>query len=397
MEYNLRHLRIFLTAAEQASLSRAAELCHLSQPAVTQAIAKLERRTGVALLERTPQGVFPSDLGQVFLRRVERALAYLDRAVARLNRRLELTATMSQLRALVAVRDAENFSLAARQLSIAQPTVHRAVRQLEEGARCALFEHTPRGTIVTRAGADLADAARLVFAELAQAEMELAEALGRETGRIVIGAMPLSRSYILPRALVRLRESLPNLRILVVDGPYADLLKGLRRGEIDFLIGALRDPVPIDDVTQTVLFHDSLVFVARPGHPLAGREQIALSELAGFPWVVMQHGTPIRRHFDRTFAALGAGAPRSIIESGSIILMRQLLLASDHLGCISRLQAEAEIAQGLLARLRFDVEGSSRPIGVTTRASWIPTPSQNALLRLLFDIEPEPGAPLMPR
>jgi DNA-binding transcriptional LysR family regulator len=188
--------------------------------------------------------------------------------------------------------------------------------------------------------------------------------------------------------------SLPNLRILVVDGPYADLLKGLRRGEIDFLIGALRDPVPIDDITQTVLFHDSLVFVARPGHPLAGRGQIALSELAGFPWVVMQQGTPIRRHFDRTFAALGAGAPRSIIESGSIILMRQLLLASDHLGCISRLQAEAEIAQGLLARLHFDVEGSSRPIGVTTRASWIPTPSQNALLRLLFDIEPEPGAPL---
>jgi LysR family transcriptional regulator, regulator for genes of the gallate degradation pathway len=391
VEHNLSHLRIFVTAAEQASLSRAAEICHLSQPAVTQAIAKLEQRAGVALLRRTRQGVFLSDLGQVFLRRVRRALAYLDRAVSGLDKRLELTATASQLRALVAVRDAESFTLAARQLSIAQPTVHRAVRQLEQGARCRLFEHTPRGTIVTRAGQNLADAARLFFVELAQAEMELAEATGRETGRIVIGAMPLSRSYILPRALVRFRQSLPNLRILVLDGPYADLLKGLRRGEIDFLIGALRDPLPIDDITQTLLFHDNLVFVARPGHPLAGRERIALSDLAGFPWVVMQQGTPIRQHFDRIFAPLGAGTPRSIIESGSIILMRQLLLASDHLGCISRLQAEAEIAQGLLARLRFDVEGSSRPIGVTTRAGWIPTPSQDALLRQLFDIEPEPS------
>jgi LysR family transcriptional regulator of gallate degradation len=391
VEHNLRHLRIFLTAAEQASLSRAAEICHLSQPAVTQAIAKLERRAGVVLLRRTRHGVFLSDLGEVFLRRVRRALAHLDGAVSGLNARLELTATASQLRALVAVRDAENFSLAARQLSLAQPTVHRAVRRLEQEAKCPLFERTPNGLMVTRAGEALADAARLVFAELAQAEMELAEAMGRESGRIVIGAMPLSRSYILPRALVRFRRSLPNLRILVLDGPYADLLKGLRRGEIDFLIGALRDPVPIDDITQTVLFHDSLVFVARPGHPLVGRNRIALSDLAGFPWVVARQGTPMRQHFDRIFAPLGAGAPRSIIESGSLILMRQLLLASEHLGCISRLQAVAEIAQGLLARLDFDLEGTTRPIGVTTRAGWIPTPSQASLLRQLSDAEPEPS------
>lgn len=266
MVHNLRNLRIFRSAIEAASLSRAPETFNLSQPAVSQAIAKLERETGAALARRTPQGVFPSDIGVLLFNRVTRALDLLDRAMSRVNARLKLTATTSQLGALIAVREAENFTLAARQIGVAQPTVHRAITQLEQEAGQAMFERTAYGLMATRAGEALTDAARLAFAELAQADMELAEALGRDAGRIVIGALPLSRSYILPRALAAFREDRPNLSILVLDGPYDDLLSELRRGEIDFIIGALRGPAPIADVDQTPLFDDQLVLVARPDH-----------------------------------------------------------------------------------------------------------------------------------
>lgn len=383
MEHNLRHLRVFLSVVAHASVTRAADECRVSQPAVTQALSKLERQIGAPLFKRTPQGLFANELGRIFARRVERGFAHVDSTTATLAPRLRLTATASQLRALIAVREAENFTLAAQRLGLSQPTVHRAVSQLEQEATRPLFERTSHGILATRAGQSLAGAARLTFAELAQADMDVSEAMGRDVGRIVVGALPLSRSVVLPKAIAQYRALRPRLPIRVLEGAYADLLGGLRRGEIDFLIGALRDPLPIADVEQRPLFEDSLVLVARPGHPLATAVTVTLDDLARFPWIVAAPGTPTRAHFDRLVAPLGDHAPTSIVESGSLILMRELLLSSDHVGCISRLQAEAEIAKGLMTQLAFELPGTSRPIGITTRLGWEPTRLQAEFLAML--------------
>jgi len=382
-QHNLRHLRVLLAVADTGSVTRASKICFVSQPAVTQAVSKVERTVGATLFSRTPQGLYTTPAGEVLANRVKRAFAYLDPTLSELSPRLKITTTSAQLNALIAVREAENFTLAAQRLGIAQPTVHRAVSRLEQEAGRPLFERNSHGMVATRPAQALAQAARLAFAELEQAEADLAELNAQEAGRIVIGAMPLSRSYVLPKAIARFRESRPNLPIHLLEGPYTDLLAGLRRGEIDFLVGALRDPAPIGDIEQRVLFHDTLVLVAGNRHPLASRTQVTLQELATYPWVVGQKGTPIRRHFDELFAALGEPGPRSIIESSSLILMRELLDASDHLGCISYLQAEAEISRGLMRALPMDLRHTSRPIGLTLRKDWLPTAAQSQFLKLL--------------
>jgi LysR family transcriptional regulator of gallate degradation len=383
MSHNLRHLRVFLAVVDTGSVTRAADACHVSQPAVTQALNKIERTAGVSLFTRTPHGMFVNKTGERLATRVRRAFNYLDPALTELAPRLRITATTAQLQALIAVREAENFTLAARRMGIAQPTVHRAVTQLEQEAARPLFERTSYGMIATRAAQNLAQATRLAFAELAQAEADLAEDISAEAGRIVIGAMPLSRSYVLPKAIARFRRFRPNLPIHVLEGPYGDLLGGLRRGEIDFLIGALRNPPPIDDVEQRLLFNDTVVIVAGNSHPLAGKAKIEPEDLISYPWVVAHVGTPIRLHFEALFEKMGRPVPSSLVESGSLILMRELLDASDHLGCISYRQAEAEIARGLMTALPFDLSHTSRPIGLTLRANWMPTLAQQQFLDLL--------------
>ncbi|MET3753489.1 DNA-binding transcriptional LysR family regulator [Rhizobium binae] len=157
-----------------------------------------------------------------------------------------MVATTSQLQAVIAVREAKNFTLAARRLGLAQPTVHRAVTQIEEEAARPCLSGLP---MVSSPPAPPARwlRQRLAFAELAQAEGDLAETLSEEAGSIVVGATPLSRSFVFPRAIAEFRKLRPNTPIHIVEGTYTDLLAGLRRGEIDFLIGALRDPAPIGD------------------------------------------------------------------------------------------------------------------------------------------------------
>ncbi len=383
IQHNLRHLRVFLTVVTTNSVTKTAAACHLSQPAVTQALSKIERELHTKLFTRTPTGLFATARGDLLAKRVRRAFAYLDPALDELSPRLRMLTTTSQLRALIAVRECENFTLAAKRLGLAQPTVHRAITQFEEEAGRTLFDRTSFGIVATKAANGLAQAARLALAELAQAEVDLADANDEEAGQIVIGAMPLSRSFVLPRAIAEFRKLRPKTPIHVLEGPYADLLSGLRRGEIDFLIGAMRDPPPIGDVEQRVLFTDTIVVVAGKDHPLLEKGVPTTEQLASFPWVVGQVGTPIRRHFDAMFEGLGR-QPLSIVESSSLILMRELLDRTNHLGCISFLQAQAEISRGLLKALPLELGHTARPIGVTCRAEWLPTVGQQLFLDLVI-------------
>ncbi|MGO4855414.1 LysR family transcriptional regulator [Phaeovulum sp. W22_SRMD_FR3] len=377
---NLRHLRVFLALSSCGSATVAAARCFVSQPAVTQSIGKLEQAAGTPLFNRTPQGFFLTDAGAMLRARVARAIGLLDQALTDVSPRLTLTATRPQLLALVAASEAQNFSLAARRLGVAQPTVHRAISQLEHEAGRPLFQRTPYGITPTRRCLALARAVKLAFVELDQANAELGELAGREVGEIVIGALPLSRSHILPHALTAFRRLRPTQSISVIDGPYEELLGGLRRGEIDFLIGALRNPQPIDDVEQEALFDDTLVLLSGADHPVLRQTPLTVEALRRYPWLVPRSGTPTRAQFDLLFQRAGVPPPESIIETGSVILMREMLAESDHLACISRLQAIREIGRHLVAALPFAIEQSARPIGLTFRKGWVPTPAQNVLL-----------------
>lgn len=380
---SLRHLRLFLSVVDLKSLTAAARACGVTQPAVTQAITGLEDRAGGALFQRTRHGAFVTERGAVLAHRVRRALGFLDPALAEVSPRLPGRVTLAQLSALIAVREAENFTLAAERLGLSQPSVHRAIALLEQDAARPLFERTAHGLIPTRPCRMLAQAARLAMAELEQATADLAELDGGEGGRIVIGALPLSRSAILPRALARFRALRPRLPVTVVDGVYAELLAALRRGDLDLIVGALREPAPIGDVVQEPLFDDHLAFLAGRDHPLAGRPDIALADLAREPWVVPRAGTPARAQFDGLFAAAAVAPPASILECGSILLMREILAEGRLLGCISATQAAAEIREGLVVRLDLRVDLPGRPIGLTTRADWEPTAAQRQMRDLI--------------
>lgn len=380
--HNIRHLRVFLAVVELGSVTKAAEACHVSQPAVTQALGKIEFKIGRPLFTRSNGGLFINQQGEAFARRVKRTFNHIDHALSDINPRLRVTITTAQLEALIAVHEMQNFTLAARQLGLAQPTVHRAITQLEQASGKQLFERTALGTIATRAAQQLAQAARLAFAELEQAEADIADTLSEEAGRIIIGGLPLSRSYILPKAIARFRQARPKTLIQVVEARYIDLLGALRRGEIDFLIGALRDPVPIDDVEQRLLFRDTLALIAGKHHPLIGRSDVSIEELAHYPWIVGNPETPIRQHFDRLFDN-SASKPSSLIESSSLVLMRELLLTTDHLGCISFLQAKAELSRGILKQIKLNLSHTERPIGITMRKNWMPTAAQQEFIDLI--------------
>lgn len=389
---NIRHLRAFSEVARYESISLAADKIHLSQPAITQALAKLEENLGVKLFDRRSDGMELTKEGAIFLQRVLRTLKLIKngaRDAVRLGSKkgnrgfaqFDQLLTLPQLRALVAVSKAGNFSLAARIAGVSQPTIHRAARDLECLSGISLFVKNSKGIELTPAAEALTQSIKLGLAELEQGFAEIDELLGVDSGNIVIGAMPLPRTYVLPTAINALLNKHPETHLKVVDGPYNDLLHGLRHGEIDLLIGALRDPVPIDDIVQEELFSDPLSIVGRAGHPLSQKSTILIDDLSAFSWAVPRQGTPTRKAFNSLFQ--GREVPSRLVESSSLVLVRGLLLESDHLTLLSTHQIRLEKQLGLLTPLAFDLSSTSRPIGITTRKDWRPTATQRLLLNHL--------------
>ncbi|MFI8194083.1 LysR family transcriptional regulator [Streptomyces sp. NPDC085946] len=79
---DIKQLRALVTVAEVGSVTRAAALLHLVQPAVTRQIRTLEHELGVPLFERTRQGMRPTEAGTIMVDRARRALGELERARA---------------------------------------------------------------------------------------------------------------------------------------------------------------------------------------------------------------------------------------------------------------------------------------------------------------------------
>ncbi len=389
MRPNLRHLQCFPEIARLGSLSAAARAVHLSQPAVTQAVAGLESYFDAALLSRRTDGITLTAAGTVCLQRIERALAQLREALAEVTRSSGVDRASiirfvrtSQLDALGAVVECGTFSAAARSLGASQSSVHRSARELEGTLGLPLFEKTSFGVTHTREAARLARRVRLAFSELSQARMEVRALGGAGSGRTVIAALPLARSFLVPAALLEFSQGHPDHGVEIIDGTYANLLAGLRAGQSDVLIGALRDPAPAADVVQEHLFDDPLAIIARANHPLA-RRRPTLASLRRHQWIAPRKGSPLRAHFDALLAADGTALPVPSIECNSLGAARAFLLESDRLMLLSAHQIHYEMQAGLLVALPHPSGNVVRPIGLTLRRDWRPTPVQEHLLDVL--------------
>jgi LysR family transcriptional regulator, regulator for genes of the gallate degradation pathway len=393
---NLRHLYAFRAVVETGSVSAAARAMHLSQPAITQAVAALEREFSTRLFGRTSRGMAPTEAGRVCAERVTRVLERIDDAVRSANPNVRGTRntthgiTAGQLHALLVVIEAGGFGPAARAVGTTRATLHRAARELARRIGVPLFEATSHGLRATREALRLALQVQLAMAELAQARAELASLSGAERGETVIGAMPLARSRMVPEAILRFVARRPYHRVSILDGPYESLLDALRRGRADVLVGALRDAVPAD-LVQEFLFGDPLAIIVRRGHPLekithGGRRPPPLEALSEFAWIAPRQGSPLRRHFVRLLRSATGLAPAAPIECNSLIAARALLLASDRAMLLSSQQAQHELAAGEFVALPHPAGQVVREIGLTLRKDWRPTIAQADLLDTLRDV-----------
>ena len=389
---NLRHLNAIGAIGRLGSMSAAAQGVNLSQPALAQAVSKVERIVGASLFEREPGGMSPTAAGRLLIIRIERALGYLVRGSTRLPpaRQLERRVTMAQLRALIAVQGTSSYAQAAQEIGLSQPAVHRAVQELPQVVGAALLVRAGRAVRPTDVATNFARFARLMLAELRTGIDEVGALAGGDGGRIQLGTLPMARALFLPDLLGHFMRAHPAATVRVVEAPYGEMLNFLRQGDIDvFIGGALRDPPPASDIVQESLFDDEPVIVCNAEHPLRRKRKVSIADLMRYPWIIPSQGVPMRANWERMFRDQGAEPPEVPIECGSLLIARGLLFRGEWLTLMSRDQMQFEQEAGALAEIRAPGEVLRRRIVLTRRRDWRPTSLQAQLIDMAHQLATE--------
>lgn len=219
---------------------------------------------------------------------------------------------------------------------------------------------------------------KLAMREVELGIEELQAAQGNLGGRIVIGALPLTGSFLLPPILDEFTSAHPNAFVRVWTGNSESMLGSLRAGNIDYVLGLLRDPLP-DDLVHEALLEAPYKIVGRRGHPLCAKSPVTLDDLAAYNWVVAMPGASRRVCFDSLF--LGGRLPVARIETYSLPSIRLLLAHSDRLTLLTSYELMNE--ENTLAAIPFGPIEPVHSIGVTFRRDWLATQLQTSFLDIV--------------
>jgi len=195
---------------------------------------------------------------------------------------------MHQLRYAVAVARTGSFSRAAEECRVAQPSLSQQIQKLEDELGERLFDRLRRGAKLTPHGEAFLRRAVRILEEVDAAKLEARDANNLLRGTLTIGVLPTIAPYLLRDVLVKFSEKFPGVQTVLHEDTTEQLLRQLLGCELDLALASR----PIDESRHEVreLFVEELKLALPPGHPLAKKRSVNMSDLRDEQLIVMKAG-----------------------------------------------------------------------------------------------------------
>ena len=224
---------------------------------------------------------------------------------------------LQQLSYVLAVAEEESFTRAADRLRLAQPSLSRSVRLLEQELGVLIFNRGPgQGRVtLTPDGSALLPFMQRVVADVEATGAEARALSGMARGRLAVGATPSLVTSVLAPALVEFHATHRGIDLSVVEAGSHQLIPQVAAGEVDLALVVL--PVTDPLVLTTPLFDDPLVLAVAPEHPFAGRRRVRVRDLDGLDLVMFREGYDLRAVTLEACRQAGA-EPHLVSEGGEM-------------------------------------------------------------------------------
>lgn len=239
---------------------------------------------------------------------------------------------MKHLERFLAVVEHGGLAEAARVLGISQQALGMSLARLEEIVGVTLIQRAQGlPSSPTQYGSLFLRYARSQLNAMSQAIDELHALRSGQTGSLAIGVGETFDPQIIALVLRDLHREHPGVEIRVVEGYSELLLEQILDGRLDILCGSIPQSGLLDDLVSTDLFSMNDVVICRPQHPLCGRSDLELEELAGFTWLVPGNRPGDRASIINSFLSAGLEPPRRFIRTDAFTVGTLLMHSDDFL------------------------------------------------------------------
>lgn len=243
---------------------------------------------------------------------------------------------LRNLRALVEVARQGGFTPASRTLFLSQPSVSKAVRQLEDELGETLFVRSGDGARLTEAGEAVFARAVTMLAEAEHMQAELAEMRGLFTGKLRLGLPIFGSARLFAPLFAAYRQRYPGVEIELLEQGSARLEEGILAGELELGVSLL----PVSEVfASQPVRDDPLMALLWADHPLSGRDNLALAELAPSPFILFEHGFALNPRIEAACLARGF-SPQVSARSSQMDFIVALVAAGMGVALVPRIMTE---------------------------------------------------------
>ncbi len=285
-----------------------------------------------------------------------------------------------QLLLLIALDDERNIHRAAEVLCMTQPAASKQLKDLEDMLDVRLFERHPRGMAPTLYGETMIRHARMALTSLSAAHEDIVALKHGLSGRVEVGVIMTPAMGLLPRAISRIKQQAPRLRIGVHMEASKLLLDMLQRGKLDFMIGRILEEENAGGLHYEELSVEPACAVARLGHPLLKADNLKLADLADQPWILPPQGSVLRHRWELMFRRAALEPPSNCVDTTALLLITALLQQTDSLHVMPVEVARYYASLKVLGILPIELPCHMDAFGIITREGHLMAPGARQLL-----------------
>jgi DNA-binding transcriptional LysR family regulator len=295
------------------------------------------------------------------------------------------------LRHVLALGEHRNFVRAAESLHLSQPALSRSIAGLEEELGVLLFDRMPSGLQPTLYGQIIIDRGQEILDRENELRREIQLAQGIEVGELSIGAGPFPFEISVCNAVAKLIVQYPNLQVRIdKDSPPA-IVEHVLNGGVDLGVVDIRHCQDDARLSIELLPMHTIACCCRRGHPLAGKNSLALAEILAYPLV----GTVMPAALGPLLSS-GSAAGRIDPENKSFLpaitvdslsAARRIAQGCDALLPIALSCIESELASGDLVILDFMAPWMRNQYGFISKRDRTLSPAATEFMAKVREVE----------
>ena len=201
--------------------------------------------------------------------------------------------TITQLLYVLAVAEHKNFTKAAENCNVTQPTLSMQVQKLEEQLNIKIFDRTKKPIDLTSVGKKIVNQAKNIVAEAERIHDIVDQQKGFIGGDFKLGIIPTVMPTLLPMFLKTYVKRYPKVKLKIEELTTDEIINRLEDGNLDCAIAA--SPLQIDNIKERVLYYEPFVGYISPNHRFKLKKQIEISDLDISEILILEDGHCFRQ------------------------------------------------------------------------------------------------------